>query len=247
MLSAILSGVASGVAGSLLGGGDSGGGYQMTETENLLQGKINGYLENGMPQYDGQTSVETPDYMQGLIDTATSQLNGENLGMSDQEMNQMWNKSKEKLNEQRTEGVSNTISNMNKRGILSSDITSQGLQQVEKDYSQAASNALRDIDLANENVKRQQQQQAMGTLFNLGQYQTGVDQWNTQNQQNSFYRQQQLNQMPLQMGMNYLSGVVMPRQRGQANADAQRDAGMWGGLGSLVGTALPMLMGGGGS
>jgi hypothetical protein len=68
---------------------------------------------------------------------------------------------------------------------------------------------------------------------------------NIDRQLSNFYNQQQLNQQPFQNAMSVATGVTMPWQQnnagiqqGNAQANAQQQAGMWGALGNIGGTLL---------
>ena len=300
----ILAAVLPALIGSMSGGNKEIG--NNSQISGQLEKYIGDKLQNGMPQYKGDTTAEfnMPDYMNDVVsqyqqgaeeyggdlnvdpsqmqnqlsDMVSSMLNGDNLGMSEEEMSQMYNKQKTNLDDARQQGVSNTIEGMNSRGILSSDITGNNLRGISENYADALGDSSTNIQLQNANMKRNQKNNAMNMGMNLGQMQNNLDmnnnnmqyqnwmnqqnmnsqnlsnlaglgqwqagtqlnsdQWNTGNQMSNFYNQQNLNQQPYQMGMNYLTGYQAPKNTEDYNRNA-KESEMWGNTAGTVIDALP--------
>jgi hypothetical protein len=134
---------------------------------------------------------------------------------------------------------------MNQRGILGSDITQQGLNRAQENADKALANAQTNMFLQNEQTKRNQLNNAMSGGMNLAGMANNRQNSNIDRQLSNFYRQQQLNQQPFQNAMSVATGVTMPWQQnnagiqqGNAQANAQQQAGMWGALGNIGGTLL---------
>ena len=304
MIGAILGAILPALIGNMSGGSQESG--NDSQIAGQLEKYIGDMLQNGMPQYEGDTTAEfnMPDYMNDVVsqyqqgaeeyegdlnvdpsqmqnqlsDMVSSMLNGDNLGMSEEEMSQMYNKQKANLDDARQQGVSNTIEGMNSRGILSSDITGNNLRGISENYADALGDSSTNIQLQNANMKRNQKNNAMNMGMNLGQMQNNLDvnnnnmlyndwtnqqnmnsqnlnnlaglgqwqagtqlnsdQWNIGNQMSNFYNQQNLNQQPYQMGMDYLTGYEAPNKQNKQRQDNNNSA-MWGNVAGTVVNALP--------
>jgi len=218
---------------------------QKSDFQNQVEGYISDNLKNGAAQYQGPTTIEMPEIYGELSGVVSNYLNGENLGMSDDEMSKYMGQVNKNLNEQRQKGIESIISGMNSRGLLASSNTRGGLNDVSRNYADSLADAQTNMYLQNEQMKRSQMNNAIGYGMNLGQWQSNVDQQNVSNQMNNFYNQQQLNQQPLQMAMNYLGGVEMPFQEmkyqtqvGNANREQQADSSFLGTIGTIAGGYL---------
>ena len=197
------------------GAGEYGGDLTSEfETPEYLQNVISQY-QQGAGEYEGDLNVDPSQMQNQLSDMVSSMLNGDNLGMSEEEMSQMYNKQKTNLDDARQQGISNTIEGMNSRGILSSDITGNNLRGISENYSDALGDSMTDIQLQNENLKRNQKNNAMNTGMNLGQMQNNLNMNNNNMQYQDWTNQQNMNSQNL----NNLAGLGQWQSGMESNAD----------------------------
>ena len=195
------------VLGSVLGGGSSSsGGSARTQYQ--------------YTPFEGDMDIEAPGFYDDLVSNLQTQLSGEGLGMSQEEMDAYTGQMTQTLNEQRDEGVQSTLNRFNSRGILGSSATGNALADVEQNYSDSFANAQTDMFLQNEQMKRNQYNQAMGQGMNLAQYDTGLQQQNFQNQFNQWQAEEGMKQAQ--------AGIGQQNQQYQDQRQAQR----WGSAGT---------------
>lgn len=208
------------IGGSILGskllGGDDSGGGGSTRTQYQYT------------PFEGDTDIEAPDFYDDLVSNLETQLSGENLGMSQEEMDAYTGQMTDVMNEQRDEGVQNVLNRFNSRGILGSTATGNALSDVEENYSDSFANAQTNMFLQNENMKRNQYNQAMGQGMNLARYDTGLQQQNFQNQFDQWQAEEGMKQAQAGIG-----------QQNRAYAD-QRRSNKWAsaGTGLMMGNKL---------
>ena len=193
------------------------GNKQTEYNKAMWQSKFNSLINGGLNYHD-KTGMNN-----NLASVIANQLRGNNLGMSQEEMQTYMSGIKNSLNEQRAQGVQSTMQSMNQRGILGSDITAQGLNQIDKNYAKSLSDAQNNMYLQNEAMKRQGLQNAINTAMGLDQ--TNYNRWLTSQT------------LPIQLQMQYMQGIELPQQ--QMNAQYSQANGQ------LLGQVLAMLMKGG--
>jgi hypothetical protein len=240
------------IGASLLGGlfgGDDGGSTRAkqipkSELQKMLENYVMDNFDN-VPEYEGDLTTEAGSMEQKLNNLISGQLSGEGLGMSEEEMNKYMGQTRDSVNQQLEADTGNVMERMNQRGILGSDITQQGLNRAQENADKALANAQTNMFLQNEQTKRNQLNNAMSSGMNLAGMANNRQNSNIDRQLSNFYRQQQLNQQPFQNAMSVATGVTMPWQQnnagiqqGNAQANAQQQAGMWGALGNIGGTLL---------
>ena len=222
------------LVGGLFGGDDGGGGSSRPQ-----------YQFN---PYSGNTQVEMPSIYDDLLSNVSTQLQGDNLGMSDEEMNTYMNQINTNLTEQRDEGISQQLAQMNDRGVLSSSMTGDALADVNENFSNALTDAQSNMFLQNEQMKRNQYNNAMGQGMNLAQFDTGIQQQNIGNQMDKFQMNEQFKQNAAGIGMQQQQMANQQRQQsfGSIGAGFQMGSTLGGGtsLGSGWGGAIGGLLGG---
>ena len=199
-------------------------------------------MANGAPQYQGPTKVKAPALEGQLQNLLSNRLSGQGLGMSDKEQQTYMSQIQNRLNEQRQQGVTDTLRNMNQRGILNSTITGENVGKVEGQYADALSNAQSNMYLQNEQMKRNALNNAISQAMDLGQMQTSRETGNVNRALQNFYQQQQLNQLPFQQAMSYLTGVQLPREQmdlQQQMQESQNRQSGWNSLLSGIGQIAP--------
>jgi len=147
-----------------------------------------------LEQYNGQTNIEAGSLYDQMQSNAMNQLQGNNLGMSEEEISAYTDRLSDTLNEQRDEGVESVMNRMNSRGILGSTATNKGLSDVSENYSDALSRGQTDLFLNNEQMKRQQYNTAMGQGLGLSQYDTRLQQQSISNLMNAMNMNNQATQ-----------------------------------------------------
>ena len=222
---------------SLVGGlfgGDGGGGSSQPK-----------YQFN---PYEGNTQVEMPSIYDDLLSNVSTQLQGDNLGMSDEEMDTYMNQINTNLTEQRDEGISQQLAQMNDRGVLSSSMTGDALADVNENFSNALTDAQSNMFLQNEQMKRNQYNNAMGQGMNLAQFDTGIQQQNIGNEMDKFQMNENFNQNAAGIGMQQQQMANQRRQQsfGSIGAGFQMGSTLGEGtdLGSGWGGAIGGLLGG---
>lgn len=203
------------------------------------------------PQYQGPTTVQAPALEGQLQNLLSGRLSGQGLGMSDQEQQTYMNQIQNRLNERREKGVTNTLRQMNQRGILNSTITGENVGEVEGQYADSLANAQFNMYLQNEQMKRNALNNAISQALGLGQMQTSRETGNINRALQNFYQQQQLNQLPFQNMLQYMSGVQLPREDmdlrkwiADREAEAKESAGQssfWGDLLGGFASASPFI------
>jgi len=233
MLGSILGSVGSSLIGGLFGD-DGGGGSSQPQ-----------YQFN---PYEGNTQVEMPSIYDDLLSNVSTQLQGDNLGMSDEEMDTYMNQINTNLTEQRDEGVSQQLAQMNERGVLSSSMTGEALSDVNENFSNALTDAQSNMFLQNEQMKRNQYNNAMGQGMNLAQFDTGIQQQNIGNEMDKFQMNENFNQNAAGIGMQQQQMANQRRQQsfGSIGAGFQMGSTLGEGtdLGSGWGGAIGGLLGG---
>jgi len=168
-------------------GGDSQIDYEKPE---YLENTI-GEWESGAEGYEGDLTTDQSSLYDQMVGNVSSQLGGENLGMSDEEMSSYMGQVRGSLADQRERGVDQTFSNLNNRGILSSSMTSKGVADVNEGVSDALATAQSNMFLQNENIKRNQYNTAMNQGMGLDQMGTRLSQQNKQNEYNQYLNEAQ--------------------------------------------------------
>jgi len=208
--------IGAGILGSkLLGGGSSSsGGSTRTRYE--------------YTPFEGNVNIEAPGFYDDLVSNLETQLSGEGLGMSQEEIDAYTGQMTQTLNEQRDEGVESVMNRMNSRGILGSTATGKALSDVEENYSDSFANAQTNLFLNNEQMKRNQYNQAMGQGMGLARYDTELQQQNFNNQFSQWQAEEGMKQAQAGIG-----------QQNRAYQD-QRQANQWAsaGTGFMMGNEL---------
>ena len=221
------------VGGLLGGGGDSGGSSQPRYNYNA---------------FSGNTQVEMPGIYDDLLSNVTNQLSGEGLGMSDEEMSTYYNQIESNLEEQRDEGVSQQLAQMNDRGVLSSSMTGDAMSDVNENFSNSLADAQSNMFLQNEQMKRNQYNNAISQGMGLAQYDTGIQQQNIGNAMNEFQMNEQFKQNAAGIGMQQTQMANQRRKDrfGSIGAGFQMGSTLGEGtsIGSGWGGAIGGLMGG---
>lgn len=215
---------------ALFGGDDGGGGSSQPQ-----------YQYN---PYQGNTQVQMPDIYDQLLGNVESQLNGDNLGMSDEEMSSYMGQIEGNLTEQRDEGFDKTLASMNDRGVLSSSMTSEGLADVNENFSDALSSAQSNMFLQNEQMKRNQYNNAISQGMGLAQYNTGLQQQNIGNQMNKFQMNEQFRQNAAGIGMQQDQMANQRRQQRFGSIGAGIQMGSQLGEGTDLGSGWSAGIGG---
>jgi len=147
-----------------------------------------------LEQYRGPTQVQGGSIYDQMENNVLGQLQGEGLGMSDQEMNTYLDQINSNLSESRDEGVSRKLAEMNNRGVLSSTMSGEALSDVNENYTDSYSDAQANMFLQNEQMKRNQYNTAMGQGLGLSQYDTGLQQQSVNNLMNALNMNNQYTQ-----------------------------------------------------
>ena len=138
-----------------------------------------------LDQYTGPTTVETGNIYDQMESNVMNQLQGQGLGMSEQEMQTYLDQINSNLSESRDEGVNRRLAEMNNRGVLTSSMTGDAMSDVNENYLDSYSDAQVNMFLQNESLKRNQYNNAMSQGMGLSQYSTGLQQQNIGNLMNA--------------------------------------------------------------
>ena len=174
------------------------GGFEEYEGDSQIDYEKPEYLENtisewesGAEGYEGDLTTGQSSLYDQMVGNVSKQLGGENLGMSDKEMSSYMGQVEGSLADQREQGVDQTFSNLNNRGILSSSMTSKGVADVNEGVSDALATSQSNMFLQNEKTKRNQYNTAMNQGMGLDQMGTRLAQQNKQNEYNQYLNKAQ--------------------------------------------------------
>ena len=247
ILGSIAGGIGSSLVGGLFGGDDEGGSTRAKQVQKSpLQKELEKIgldrLQNGMPQYEGQLTTKPSETQQNVNSQINSMLSNNDFGMSQKEMDTRMGQVKDNVNQNLGNNIQNTFRNMSNRGVMDSDMTSQGLGKAQGKASDALANAQSNMYLQNEQMKNQQRNNAISQGMNFANMQNTQESNNINRALQNFYRNQE---MPFNQAMQVAQGVTSPFQRmnsgiqqGNAQANAQEEAGLWGAIGNIGGTVM---------
>lgn len=247
ILGTIAGTVGSNLIGGLFGGDDDGGDTRAKQMKRSpLQKELEkmalGQLQNGMPEYEGDLSIDSSQTQQNANSQINNMLKNNDFGMSDKEMDKRMGQTKKNVNQNLENNIQNTFKGMNRRGLMDSDMTSQGLGNAQQKASSELADAETNMYLQNEQLANQQKNNAISQGMNMAQLQTQQQGSNIDRALNDFYRRQQ---QPMDNAMNVLSSATLPLQRANsgiqqsnAQANAQEKAGLWGAAGNIGGNIM---------
>lgn len=228
------------------------------DPEDIAKAYIRQMHEDGPPQYEGPLHTTRPEMETELADIARQQMMGEGLGMDPRERELTMRGIAEPLAAQRRQAERRLGEQMAARGMADSGVADQARMALERGYGQALGEAERDITLQDLQLQRQQQEAAQQRAMQLAQMQQARQEGDMQRAYQHWVNAQQLEQLPYEMAMQYLTGVTLPREQMELREEMYEDeqrrieeeqerqdrAGFWGGVGTIGGGIVGGLLGG---
>jgi|AntDeeMinimDraft_5_1070356.scaffolds.fasta_scaffold09447_4 hypothetical protein len=156
----------------------------------------------GNNQYQGQTNINPSDTQKNVSGQINSMLNQGSFGMSDKEMDKRMGQTKKNVNQNLENNIQNTFRGMNRRGMMDSDMNTEGLRSAQNKASSQLADAQTNMYLQNEQLANQERNNALSQGMNLSNMQSSQQQQNISNLMNQWRNEQNLQQQDIQNLMN---------------------------------------------
>lgn len=184
-------------ATGLMGNNSFGGNTQLN-----LPGYVNPESVQSASQFGGQTQIKPSQTQNNMTGVVNDMLAGNNLGMSEKEMQTYMGQVGDTVQKSLANNLQNTFRNTSRRGLLSSDITADGMINAQNMAGETLANAQGNMFMQNEQLKRQQLQQALAQAMGLSQLDTSQQQQNISNEMQKWISENNMSQQDIQNLMN---------------------------------------------
>jgi len=192
-----------------------GGGFhtQAGGIEGMLGQYLQDMLQDGMPEFDQDLEVEPSPMFEDLVGLVGQRMAGEGVGLGEAERQMMFERMQEPLEEERERLLRETMGGLQQRGLTDTGIAAQMERGITEDYFDALTGAQRDITLHDLQAQRQAQEQALGQAQQLSQMEQARQAGDIDRALQHWTQATQMAQMPFQMGMDYMTGMQLPREQ----------------------------------